>query len=163
MQSTYTQDPAVAFPGQPADTGFKDDISTVVEEATGIAPGLGVVRGTADGQAALPAADFEDSAFLGVSVRTHKARADGAVADNENYEDKASMPVRRRGRIWVVVEDAFTAGAAVFVRHTAGGAGEVPGNFRTDDDTAAASDITGARFVTSGDAGALGLIELNLP
>ncbi len=165
MQTSYTQDPAVAFPGQPADIGFKDDISTIVEEASGIAPGLVVVRGTdPDRQAALPSAAFTDAEVLGVSLRTHKARSDGAVADNENYEDESRMPVRRRGRVWVVVENAFTAGASIFGRHTAGAGGSVIGRVRvTDNDTNTCSAVAGARLVTSGGAGELGLLELNLP
>lgn len=163
-QTTISAEPAIGFPGQPADSGFKHDISTLVDEANGIAPGLLVIRGTdVDVDAALPAAAFTDADVLGVSIRTHKARSDGALVDNEVYEDDTPMPVRRRGRVYVTVEDAFVAGQQAYARHTAGAGGSDPGAFRTDDDTATASVVNGARFMSSGGAGEIGVLEVNLP
>lgn len=276
MQTTYTSEPAVAFPGMPADSGFKDDISTIVEETGGIEPGLVVVRGTGgDNTARLPpatAADldsiktniastagvqnftvadfngaigddriyppakislvlsshadwnatnativYEDqdgvrqtetlaipdngnatvtttgyasrvislsipaqagaggtatlgtsasvtiggADVLGVSIRTHHARRDSGVADTEVYEDETTMPVRRKGRVWVTVENAFEAGDRVFVR-TVAGVGEQLGALRTDTDAGDAVPWTGGRLMSSGSAGDLGILEVNV-
>jgi len=276
MQTTYSQDPTAAYPGMPADTGFKDDISCVVEETNGIEPGLVVMRGTGgDKTARLPpavaadadslktnigttagvqtftGADFEGAIgtglisppakidfildshtdwdattatliyedengvqqteslsipdggnttltstgyasrvvslsipaqtstggtatlgtsasvsldggdVLGVSVRTHKARQDFSSSDAENYEDEAAMPVRRKGRIYVEVENAFAAGDYPLVRVVAAGA-EKLGAIRVGDTDGGDCVVwTKARLLTSGSAGALGLLEIN--
>lgn len=161
-QTTMTENPAVGFPGDPADTGPKNDLSKIVEEATGIPPGLGVVWGTEDNQVSLPSGTFGGADFVGFSVRRHKGRPDFALADNEDYQDEESIPVRRQGRLKVEVEDAFTAGGQVFVRHTAPGTEQL-GAVRSDADTDEADSVTGVRFVTSGGAGEIGIIEINLP
>lgn len=161
-QTTMTQDPAIGYPGQLADNGSQPDLSGIVEEANGISPGLGVVWGTAGRQVSLPSAAFTDADFAGFSVRKHKARQDLAVDDAEDYQDEESMPLLRDGRMIVEVEDAFVVGDPVFVRHTVG-TGSVIGAVRTDADTASASQVTGARFVSAGGAGELGVIEVNFP
>lgn len=161
-QTTFTANPPKGLPGMPVDMGPKDDRSMLAEEE--LAPGVFVVWGTTERQALLPSAAFTDADVVGVTVRTHKARRDGAVADNENYEAEARVPVRRKGRIWVTVENAFTPGAAIYARHTASGGNTTIGAVRvTDNDTNTASAIAGARLLNSGDAGDLGLLELNLP
>src|SRR5688500_5297032 len=107
-QTSFTAKPPLGFPGMPHDTGFTDDISCIVEEADGIAPGLVVVRGTdRERQAKLPTATFAATEVLGISVRTHHARLDLSATGTENYENESSIPVRRKGRIWVEIEDAF--------------------------------------------------------
>lgn len=68
----------------------------------------------------------------------------------------------RRGRIWVYAEKAVTRDDAVYVRYTASG-GNVPGNFRDDDDTSKALRLYGCRYLTeTTGAGLVGLeIDLN--
>lgn len=161
-QTTMNENPDAGFPGDPADNGFKDDHSGIVEEADGISPGLGVVWGTAGKQVSLPSGTFTDAEFAGFSVRRHKARPDLAVADNEDYQDEESIPIRRNGRLKVEVEDAFSVGDPVFVRHTAPAA-ETLGAVRTDADVDEADQVAGARFVSEGGAGDIGVIEINLP
>lgn len=163
-QTTVTSAPAKAHPGMLADGKVPHDvISARVDRAAGIAPGLGVVR-TANGDFAgeLPTATFLAAAFLGISVHSHKALLDPSSDDNEVYEDEETMPVLRHGRVWVEVEDAFSAGDAAFVRFEAGAGGTQLGAIRTDADTASAVAVTGLRLLTSGGAGDLGLLEVNL-
>lgn len=276
MQTTYTQDPALSYPGTPADTGFKDDVSTVVEELLGIEPGLVVVRGTggditarkipdasadldaiktngvtaasqqvinpgdcdgvdgagpyvlparlamvldsdADWNATSASLVYEDENgvqqtealaipdggnatltsvgyarrfvsltipaqagaggsytlgraaevtldggdVLGVSIRTHKARQDGAIENAENYEDEDQMPVRRKGRIFVTVENAFEAGDRPLVRCIASGAEQLGAIRVGDNDSGDCFPWSGARLLTSGSAGAIGVLEVN--
>ena len=161
-QTTMTENPDLGFPGQPADLGSSPDLSGIVEEANGISPGLGVVWGTAGRQVSLPSAAFTAADFAGFSVRKQKARQDLAVDNAEDYQDEESMPLLRKGRMIVTVEDVFVVGDPVFVRHTAPGT-ETIGAVRTDNDAGNASQVDGARFVSAGGAGELGVIEVNFP
>src|SRR5688572_4135058 len=164
MQTTFAANPAVAYPGMPVDTGFTDDISAIVGTSAGIEPGLFVVRGGAGGErppiGVVPAA-IAATSVLGVVLRTQKTRLDLSASGNEVYENQSSIPVRRKGRVWVVVENTFTAGANVYVRTVAAGA-EKLGAVRTDTDSGDAVLLAGARLMTSGGAGELGILELNL-
>jgi hypothetical protein len=162
-QTTVSSALTKATPGLLGDAAFNDAVSCIVDLAAGIAPGLGVVR-TANGDfaAALPTATFLIAAFLGVSLHSHKAKFSPSNDDNEKYEDEDTMPVLRHGRVWVRSESAFTAGAAAFVRFSAGAGGTQLGAFRTDADTATAVAVAGLRFLTSGSAADLALLEVNL-
>ena len=276
-QTTYTQTPAKAYPGMPADSGFKDDIATVVEETLGIEPGLLVVRGiggdktarlvpavladpdslklsiaSSPSPATYTAGDFdgaigvgrieppakidlifdsnanwdatdvtvifkdengvqvtevialadtggvtltptkfasfiesvaleaqsgtgglltigtsatvtlEGGSVLGFTLRTHKDRLDGTTTDNENYEDEDEMPVRRDGRLYVVVENAFVAGDRVLVRVVATGAEQLGAVRVDDDDSGDCVEFTRAVLLNSGIAGAFGLLDINI-
>lgn len=165
-QTTITSIPAVAKEGLLYDAQGSPDgiISGVVEEATGIKPGRLVIRAAGgDFSGKLPAAAGSfGTNVLGVSAFSHKARSTLTSSDNEVYDDKTTIPLVRQRRMWVLVEDAFTPDSAVFVRVAAGGGGTEIGGFRTDADTATAVAWTGARFVTSGGAGELGVLEINI-
>ncbi len=282
MQTAYTANPAKAFPGMPADTGIKDDVSAACDESGGTEPGLCVLRYPSNGDYAVrlplntgvdvdaiktnigstagiqsfttadfngvigaglisPAAKidlvlsshadwnatsatitYEDehgvtrtetlsipdngnstvsttgyatrvltlsipaqagtggTATLGVSatrsfglhqaaaevlgfaVRTHKTRNDGSTSNNEVYLVDEVLPVRRKGRLWVTVENAFAAGDRVFVRAIAG-VGEKLGAVRvSNSDSGDCIELPGARLMNSGSASGLGLLELNL-
>lgn len=97
---------------------------------------------------------------IGVSLLTQKARSTFVAADNETYEDEERMPVRKEGRIAVACETAFEAGQRPLVRLAATGA-ERLGAFRaTDDDGGDCVRWNRARFITSGTAGAIGVLEV---
>jgi hypothetical protein len=164
-QTSVTQDVPVAKPGLAAeDSDWQQDISVLNEAVTNfpLEPGLFVVRGAGgDRTAKLPEVAPTAITALGVAMFSHKIREDNAVSNVENYEDEDVVPVRRRGRIYVTVENTFTAGAAVFVRHVAVSP-EKLGAIRTDADGGDATAVVGARLMTSGSAGELGVLELNL-
>ena len=97
---------------------------------------------------------------IGVAVRTHKARRDGASANCEDYEDESRMPVCRAGRIAVKPENAYRAGDRVFVRVTAG-ASERLGAIRVgDSDSGDCLEWAGARMVSSGAGGTIGVMQV---
>ncbi len=78
------------------------------------------------------------------------------------YSHGDRVPIMRKGRIWVVSEDAVTApGTQAYVRFSASGS-EVLGAFRTDADTSDAAALTGARFMKTCSAGGLTVLSLNL-
>lgn len=121
--------------------------------------GMGVAlvnSGTRGKEVALPSAT--GFIFGGVVVHTH------AVNNRELPGDEAVAPTHplnllKKGYVFVTVEDAFQPGDAAFLRHTANGT-LTPGHWRTDADTARADAVTGARFVTGGSAGGLGVLFL---
>lgn len=129
--------------------------------------GRGVVRSASgDDLAVLPSAT--GFVFEGISVN----RAKGRIKDNSvsppitgdaEYKEDESFPVLRKGRIWVIPEDAVTPASDVYLRHTANGVTFVPGRWRTDADTAKGDQITGARWLTTASAGQLAVLEINLP
>lgn len=107
-------------------------------------------------------ATLAGSEVMGVSVRTHHARLDLASSGTDTYEDETSMPVRRQGRIWMVIENAFKAGDRVFARAVATGAEKLGAARVADTDSGDAIAVPGASMFTSGDAGALGIVELDM-
>lgn len=73
------------------------------------------------------------------------------------YEDGDTLAVMRKGAVWVVTEDACSAGGDVFTRIS--GSGDI-GAFRSDADGGAAIQITGARWGRTSAVGALNIVEL---
>lgn len=170
-QTTVTQSPERAKEGLLYDAQGSPDglVTALVDETNGIRPGRLVVRSSAgDWTGELPAgAATLDKNVLGVSCFSHKTLAlDPRSTDNELYEDGASMPVARQRRMWVRFEDAFDPTDSVFVRVAANGAADKIGGFRTDADDpgsgATAVAWAAARILSSGAAGELGLIEINI-
>lgn len=102
---------------------------------------------------------------LGVSVIDASKTLESSLSssNNEVYEDDTVMPVLRKGRICVVCETAFTAGSCPLVRLVAAGAEQL-GGFRTGTtDSGDAIEWRAARFLNSGSAAAVGVLEVNLP
>lgn len=102
--------------------------------------------------------------FLGIGVHsTMKTRFDGSNTNVATYEQYDRIPVRRAGRIYCVIENAFEAGDQLFIRHIATG-NEVLGALRvTDTDSGDCALAPMLRLLSSGDAGAFGIVEINLP
>ncbi len=166
MPQTTVGSPAKAKEGLLYDAqGAPDAIITCyVDQALGIKPGRCVIRSSeGDFSAELPAAAGSLGInVLGVSVFEHKTLVTPSSSDNEVFEDNSAMPVARRRRMWVEFEDAFDPTDAVFVRTVVNGGLDQIGAFRTDADTANAVAWTGAKILTSGSAGELGLIDINI-
>lgn len=101
--------------------------------------------------------DLSGNLALGIAHR------DSSKAPNANgYADGSIIPILRKGRVWMIAEDAVSAGGAVYVRYSAG-AGEYQGAVRSDADGSDAAVLSGARFYSSAGAGELVIVELNLP
>ena len=133
------------------------------EESAGIKPGRGITAGTTKGkQALLPdaAADITTGGmFEGISLWVQGREPGG---DDGEYEDEETMPVMRKGLVWVLTEDAVAYGAAVYCRHTISGS-EEEGTFRSDADGADASVVPTAQYRSATSGAALALVEINLP
>lgn len=154
-QTSYTQFPAARLEGQLADAGPRDVVSRIATVA--ISAGKFVVHdGTTEDRAIkLPssAAEITDDAAQGVAMLDTSREPGGYVAEDV-------VPVVRKGRIAVKVEDAVTMGAPCFVRYAAGGDGV--GSFRSDAGTSEAAQLPGAEFASSAGAGELAVVELTL-
>jgi len=101
--------------------------------------------------------------FAGISIQSQIARPnDDGIA---KYEDGTSIPTLTQGRIWVLAEDVISSlDDSVYLRHTANGAVNIAGRFRTDADTARADQIANARWLSLTTAvNQLALLEINMP
>ena len=155
--STYT----TAFEGMLADSFESDIVSKANGEASA---NLYFGRGYRDnGTGGVINFSAAAQVLLGVSVFEQKDSSRLAVA-GEAFAPKEMMNILRKGRIWVKAEQAVALNSPVFVRHTANGGTTAPGRFRIDIDTANATAVTGARWVTTTSApDQLACLELNLP
>lgn len=126
--------------------------------------GRGLARGALEGGAELPSAT--GFVFEGISIARAKVRPKDSVnlvTLEAQYRGDDPVNVLRRGRIYVVPEDAVTISSNVFIRHTQGvAANQTVGRFRSDGDSATADQLAGARWITNVSAGQLAILEINL-
>lgn len=157
---------AIGFEGLIYDIAQERDIISKLSAVAAITPGhLGVWKATnADTVVVLPVltTDVTDGTAWGVAI-ADTSRQTNAAQTGADYLDEEAVPLMRKGRIWVISEDAVaTVGLPAFVRFSATG-GEKLGAFRTDADTADAVALPGATFrSTTAGAGELVILELNL-
>lgn len=127
----------------------------VVEDTTGLS----------DDRAHLPQATGDITTVgkvAGIALHTQFVEQSVGGTNNLGYDPQSSMNVLRKGRAYVLVEDAVVKGGLPFVRFVAA-ASEQLGAFRSDADTSDAVALPNARFVTSAGAGELAIVEINLP
>lgn len=161
--TSYGNKPAESFPGMLAGLGPRD-LVTGLNKVTAIPFGTGAVQATTgDRDIVVPAASTD--VFVGVAVHQHVEQGYGTV--NATHAVNSAVPLLRRGRIWVMAEQAVAPTDPVFVRYTAngtiGGVVTAAGQFRKDADTSRALAVPNARWVTSAAAGGLAVLEVNLP
>ena len=114
-------------------------------------------------------------AFIGGPnfIPDHMHHNGGAVIFDHAHEiqttgipDDGMVSIVSKGQIYMITEQAVTPADPVFVRFNAAGAtGTTPavGQVRKDADTAKADAVTSARFMGVAAAGALVLVDWNLP
>jgi len=100
--------------------------------------------------------------LVGIALRDYTVAEGDATAENA-YKINSAVAVLRRGQVYVEVDEAVTPDDNVFVRHTANGGLDKLGVFRQDADTARAVAVPEAKFLTSGSAGELVIVDMNLP
>lgn len=94
---------------------------------------------------------------LGISIGDSSYPNDSGTG----YADNKSVPIMRKGRIWVRTEDICAEGGAVFVRFTDPQTGYGLGSFRSDADGSDAVALPGARYWLTSAAAGLNIVELN--
>lgn len=167
IQSSYAYSAAIAIEGALADGAAHEVLSMVSEEATAEIPfGVAVVfnqleAGDVDNGAVVPDAIDEIVAGIVVHQNVYSVGSGGELGDT-GLKPGATLNVLRKGRIWVKAEDAVVPGDRLFVRAVAGG-GEQEGALRmSQDDSTDCIDCTNCGvFLTSADAGALSLLEVD--
>ena len=122
--------------------------------------GLVVAQATDDAECRLPVVTGD--IMLGVSVLDQTEVNQIRTGINE-YQIGSTVGIASQGRIWVTVEDAVSAGGAVYVRFATGSGGSQLGSLRSDADTATAVLLAGAVFATSASAGELAILNINRP
>jgi hypothetical protein len=154
MQTSVDTYLSEAFAGMKADTNFDDVLSRKAGEDIDF--GLGVVETSTEEESKLPSASGQY--FDGVALHTHTKELDSS--DERKYSEKDSMSVLRRGRVWVISEDAVSIGDDVYLRHTTNGS-NTPGNFRTDNDSGNAMQVKGCKWLTeTSSTNELALLEI---
>jgi hypothetical protein len=133
--------------------------SAKAEAALGF--GLLVSQGTADNGAKRPAAAADVTTKALGFVRRLDGHYDGA-ADSE-FASGEIVPIVRKGRMWVEVEEAVGAGGAVYVRHTANGPLATLGKCRSDADSNNAALLPNAQYKSSTSGAGLAQVEFSLP
>lgn len=137
-----------------SDSKINSPSETVLKSSSASLPfGFGLVRDSGN-VAKLPAGAGE---FIGVVMRMQTIEQDGSATTSFGAQN--AVPVLARGDIYVEVDEAVSAGDAVYLRHT-GTAADL-GKFRNDADTANAQLISGAKFLSSTTGAGLALVRLS--
>jgi hypothetical protein len=143
VQTTYSEDIPVGFPGMVANGETSNRISRTCEDAGGIPFGVPVYRGSGDhGCTMTPGGQF-----LGISI-AHSALPLTAGQTADEYAQYESVAIMTQGVIWVEAAEAVTDGAQAY--GTAAGA--------IDDTSTDDTILTGWFFDTTGAAD--GLVKL---
>lgn len=100
---------------------------------------------------------------LGITVFTQASEQQYQTAGGVGYALGDCMSVMRKGRIYVQVEDAVTAGSQCYVRYASGAGGSTLGAFRSDADTTTAAALPTGYFRTNTAASGIAIVEINLP
>jgi len=156
MQLTYNQTPNVAMAGMKADASDDTCDSLANGDTVTIPPGVAVIKGTSDAKAKLPGTSGDH--FLGVTVYSAAGMTDLV---NGGYAVADAMPVMRKGRIWVQVEEAVNKGDNAFIRY-ASGTGTQKGAFRKSADTSTAVQAKGFVYLTTASANGFALLEVDV-
>ncbi len=166
-QLSYSVNQSAAKIGQLADLGLAKDIVTGENSGSGEVALFGhfMSKGTGDNGVKRPAAaaDITDLKLAkGVVVASEAIVSNPAVVDPQ-YPEKSAVSIMKKGRIWVVAEDAVTAGTSgVHVRYA--GTGN-KGAFRGASVVAETAQLQDAqaKWITSTSApGQLAILEINL-
>lgn len=149
-------DHGVAYAGQVADLQLCNIVSKLNKGTVGIAFGKGVVTDGEDG-AKLPLPASTAAQFNGVvKYELNRARESGDSGATAGYD----MSVVTQGVIWVTVLDEVAKDDPVYLRVGATDAGDFSGIAGTGDTLGVL--ISGAKFLTAGEAGDLVKISFNV-
>ena len=152
-QTSVTMYGAAAFAGLLGDVGLTDKMSYSAEAAVGF--GVPVQLGTTkDRQVKVLTTSVGQAALaVGVSVASHVVEQTSAGV--AQYADKETVPVLKRGRIWMLTDDAVAAGATANLKLSSG--------LVTDEAVAAGIEAFTqftAKFITGTSGSALALVEI---
>ena len=173
VQTTYSDAPDIGYPGMPASPDNNQYTWGRNAEASakipfGHAVKLKTSAPTTPNDVLLPAAETDD--VLGIVVRltnVELAWTDAAGVVHGQYDASGFLPgaylnVATKGKLLVTAEDAVANGDKLWVRCTAGGAGEVVGGLTNADEGTETIDCTNAgRWRSPASAGGLAWLEFD--
>lgn len=119
LQSTYSDNLALGYPGMIASGETGDRITRTVEDAAGVAFGRPVYRGTGDHGCTGTVGTL--ATFLGFTVANH-AMAPVAGQDADEYQQYDNATILTSGAIFVTVTGNVADGAAITMGTAAGAA-----------------------------------------
>ena len=165
-QTSYSATLTAALEGQLADDGPHDVIVGYNDESSAsIAFGRAVKYGaTATDNEGMILPSAETDKIVGITVHSHEYSKGytGAQLDATGVVAGAPLSVLRRGRIWVVCEDAVTRGDRLWVRAVGSTPPEYLGGLNNADDSTDMIDCTKQGvWLTSADAGGLAVLEVD--
>lgn len=162
--------PNVQFPRAVASTGAGTlvlsalNVSIPFGVAVALDPGRMTANFAQDMAVRLPNATTDK--ILGITMHTHyfESQYNPVTAINVPLNPVGQpLNVMRSGRIWVRPETAVVAGSDVFFRHAVNGGNTQLGALRADADTATATALSGARFISNAGAGELAVLQISHP
>jgi hypothetical protein len=148
--------------GTPASIDY-DESMHVLEAA--VPAGVLVCQGaTADNAVKVPSTAALVAAAKGVVIYNALMPAPGDDATTNDFAAARAVSIMLEGVIWVVCEDAIAAGAPVFCRYTANGAGKLQlGAVRSDADGGNAASLPNCRAVSTSTGAGVIKLRVNLP
>lgn len=171
QSTTYASAPSVAFAGMIVGDDYETMSMKNVEASAAMPFGRGVIfkgSNTTDQDALVPSAETDK--VCGIVAHSHAyqrsyTNAAGATVgelSSAGLLPGAMLNVLRRGIIWVIAEDAVVPGDRLWIRCTAGGAGEVVGGCVPADEGTETIDCTNQGvFLTTASAGALAQLQVD--
>ena len=145
LQSTYSDDLAVAYAGMVGNGEASNRITRTVETAGGIGFGRPVYRGTGDHGCTSTVGTL--ATFLGFTIAT-SAQAPVAGQDADEYQQYDNAAILTSGAIYVLVTGTVADGAAITIG-TGGGAADGIGSTAADA-THIATGFVADQTVTNG-------------
>ena len=163
IQTSVGYNPAVAIEGQVADLNNVDMRSYAA--GVDITNGRFVVMGAADGRCKLPTAtgQITGGTALGIAVYDPMKMPNWPAGTTVPYPQGTTVPVIRKGVVWVKVEEAVAPGDPVFIRFASGAGGTALGSFRKSADTATAVQYPGAVYLDTAGANGFARVDLSAP
>ncbi len=147
--------------GTPASVDY-DSATRVLEAA--MPAGVIVSQGTADLGAVVPATAAAVVAAIGVVIYNALLPAPSDDATTNDFAANRAAEVMNEGQIWAVCEDAIAAGAQVYCRYTANGAGKLQlGAVRSDVDGGNAALLPNCRAQSTSTGAGVIKLRVNLP
>jgi hypothetical protein len=164
-QTAYLTNQVIAkIPGVLADSGFHDAISRAAQIAMPFGR-LGIFGTVPDKQVTSPTATGQvttTSGVAGIVLASQDIENNPAALTNPVYPIGDAVPLLRKGRVLVLVEEIVTNASSVFIRFAAGAGGTVLGSFRASADTATAVAAPYCKYLSGAAAQGFAVVEINL-
>jgi len=152
-QTSYSQGQAAGFAGLLYDIMDNDVMSYSAEGAVGF--GVPLALGTNKERQAKVLTTSGGQAALAVGISVASSTVEQTSAGLVQYADKSTVSLMKKGRIWVLTDDAVVAGAVANLKLSSG--------LFTDEVVAAGIEAFTqftARFITSTTAAGLAVVEI---